>query len=191
MNPVTYQTIKLSKGRHTSPDDGACVMELASMLAGEAFSDHPQTACPVIGSFLRTYNDSVDDERRQALYAYAARIVGTRDSKEVARARAEHLGSILSELRLRRHPWSRLVPQPVRAFLQPRIDMVPARTARMLAINEKRMDLSVRAVIDELISVGRRDSEVERSRDAGVERSRGSGAERSRDSEPERVLGLR
>ena len=47
MSPVTYQTIKLGKGKHSSPDDGACVMELASMLAGESFTDHPSSVCPV------------------------------------------------------------------------------------------------------------------------------------------------
>src|ERR1700756_2774838 len=88
MSPVSYQTIKLSKGKHTSPEDGACVMELASMLAGEQFSDHPASVCPVIGSFLRAYNDSVDDNRRQDLYAYAARVVGTRTTAEGQRLRA-------------------------------------------------------------------------------------------------------
>ena len=35
------------------------------MLAGEPFSDQPASVCPVIGSFLRAYNDSIDDGRRQ------------------------------------------------------------------------------------------------------------------------------
>ena len=78
MSPVSHQTIKLSPGKHYSPDDGACVMELASMLAGEPFNDHPASVCPVLGSVLRSYNDSVDDDARQDLYAYAARVVGTR-----------------------------------------------------------------------------------------------------------------
>jgi hypothetical protein len=52
-------------------------MELASMLAGEPFSDHPQSVCPVIGTFLRTYNDAIDDEGRQDLYEYASLAVGT------------------------------------------------------------------------------------------------------------------
>ena len=78
MSPVSYQTIKLSKGKHSSANDGACVMELASMLAGEPFTDHPAAVCPVIGSFMRAYNDSIDDRRRQDLYAYAARVVGSR-----------------------------------------------------------------------------------------------------------------
>ena len=73
MSPVSYQTIKLSKGKHASPEDGACVMELASMLAGEPFTDHPASACPVIGSFLRSYNDSIDETRRQSLYEFATK----------------------------------------------------------------------------------------------------------------------
>ena len=45
MSPVSYQTIKLSKGKHTSPEEGACVMELASMLAGETFTDSGSGTC--------------------------------------------------------------------------------------------------------------------------------------------------
>jgi hypothetical protein len=59
-------------------------MELASMLAGEPFGDSPQCVSPVVAAFLRTYNDGVGDERRQDLYEYAARSVGSR-----ARTRAE------------------------------------------------------------------------------------------------------
>jgi hypothetical protein len=57
-------TITLSKGKHDSREDGACAMELTSMLAGEPFSDHPRSVCPVIGSFLRAYNDRIDDGRQ-------------------------------------------------------------------------------------------------------------------------------
>src|SRR5438477_4190626 len=91
MSPVSYQTIKLSKGKHSSPEDGACVMELASMLAGEPFSDHPQSVCPVIAAVLRAYNDWADDEHRQELYGYAAKVVGSRASTRIERARAKQL----------------------------------------------------------------------------------------------------
>ena len=64
-------------------------MELASMLAGERFSDHPRSVCPVIAAFLRTYNDHVDDRRRQDLYDYAAQCVGTRGSRRTRRVRVE------------------------------------------------------------------------------------------------------
>ena len=87
--PVSYQTVKLSRGKHSSPQDGVCVMELASMLAGEEFTDHPQAVCPVIGAFLRAYNDRVDDRSRQDLYAYAAMVVGTRSTIDVERQRAQ------------------------------------------------------------------------------------------------------
>ena len=62
-------------------------MELASMLAGESFSDRPATVSPVIAAFLRTYNDGIDDDRRQALYPLAALIVGTTSSRAVERER--------------------------------------------------------------------------------------------------------
>jgi hypothetical protein len=54
-------------------------MEVASMLAAEPFSDEPRCVCPVIAEFLRTYNDQVDDKRRQDLYQYASLVVDTRD----------------------------------------------------------------------------------------------------------------
>src|SRR5690242_426726 len=86
--PVSHQTVKLARGKHASPEDGVCVMELASMLTGEEFSDHPRSVCPVIGAFLRAYNDRVDDRWRRDLWAYAAKAVGTRSTIAVERERA-------------------------------------------------------------------------------------------------------
>jgi hypothetical protein len=86
---TSHQTVRLSRGSHYSPKEGACVMELASMLARESFTDRPQSVSPVICDFLRAYNDWLDDGRRQDLYAYAAKIVGTKGSEEVERARTE------------------------------------------------------------------------------------------------------
>jgi hypothetical protein len=63
-------------------------MELASMLAREPFSDRPRNASPVIGAFLRTYNDGLDDERRQDLYGLASLIVGSAGRRSVERERA-------------------------------------------------------------------------------------------------------
>jgi hypothetical protein len=64
-------------------------MELASMLAGEPFSDRPESVCPVIAGFLRSYNDHVGQLRRQDLYVYAARAVGTRTDPATERQRAQ------------------------------------------------------------------------------------------------------
>jgi hypothetical protein len=74
-------------------------MELASMLAGERFSDRPKSACRVIASFLRAYNDAADDERRQDLYSCAARVVGTRGSRATERARLARCERELAHLR--------------------------------------------------------------------------------------------
>lgn len=63
-------------------------MELASMLSGERFSDHPRSVCPIIATVLRAYNDTVDDRRRQDLFRCAALAVGTAADRDVRRARA-------------------------------------------------------------------------------------------------------
>jgi hypothetical protein len=102
---TNYQTVRLSRGRHASPEDGACVMEMASMLAGEPYSDHPPSVCPVIGAFLRVYNDAVDDDRRQDLYGYAARVVDSRANEDVTALRAAHLAERTRQLRKARRRW--------------------------------------------------------------------------------------
>jgi hypothetical protein len=86
---VSHQNVRIRPGRHTSPAKGVSVTELASMLAGEPFTDQPMSVCPVLASFLRTYNDAVDAERRRDLFRYAAAIVGTASSAEVTQARSE------------------------------------------------------------------------------------------------------
>ncbi|MHB1837643.1 MAG: hypothetical protein ACYCXW_22085, partial [Solirubrobacteraceae bacterium] len=63
-------------------------MELASMLANEPFSDRPGSSSPVVGALLRTYNDGLDDERRQDLYPMASMIVGTANGRRIERERA-------------------------------------------------------------------------------------------------------
>ena len=88
MPELFHQTVRLDAGRHASPDHGMCTVELASVLAGEPFSDHPESVCPVIAAFVRTYNDRVDAQRRQDLVPYAARIVGTRGDRDTERTRA-------------------------------------------------------------------------------------------------------
>jgi hypothetical protein len=64
-------------------------MELASMLAEEPFSDRADTVSPVLGAFLRTYNDGLDDERRQELYPIASLVVGTAAGRRVENERAD------------------------------------------------------------------------------------------------------
>jgi hypothetical protein len=153
MAPVSYQTITLSKGKHDSPQDGACVMELASMLASEPFSDRPHSVCPVIGSFLRAYNDRIDDARRQDLYTYAAKVLGSRASQDVQHARAERLRAWALE----RH-WSgwlqRLVPARLRAWVPtPPVDLVGSHAVCAIRRHDDKTHAEVLALIDELLTI--------------------------------------
>jgi len=156
MSSVTYQTIRLSKGKHRSPDDGACVMELSSMLAGEPFTDHPISVCPVIGALLRSYNDPIDDRRRQDLYTYAATVVGSRSSLGVERARAERLVAWTHERRPpRRSRW--LVSGRLRAFApEPPVHILAARAVQAIPGHNDRTHADVLALVDELLELGRR-----------------------------------
>ncbi len=154
MPPVSHQTIKLSKGKHSSPHQGACVMELASMLAGEPFTDHPASVCPVIGSFLRSYNDLVDDGRRQDLYAYASRVVGSRADSTVQSARAELLDAW--RLRLRERSWTRFL-RPLTPRLPHRrqrpTDAAGATAVRAIKRITDETHAGVLAVLDELLAI--------------------------------------
>jgi hypothetical protein len=154
MGLVTYQTIRLSKGKHTSKDHGACIMELASMLADEPFSDHPASVCPVIGALLRAYNDSVDNRRRQDLYVYAAKVVGSRGSAELERLRAEHVSAWTAQSKTRR--WTHfLLPARLRAIgPKPPLDVLGASAVRSLSTHDDRTHAKMLALIDTLLAMG-------------------------------------
>jgi hypothetical protein len=156
MPTTSHQTIKLSRGKHRSPEEGACVMELASMLGGERFTDHPVSVCPVIGSFLRAYNDLIDDFRRQDLYAYASKIVDSRSSREVQRARAVRLIEWSREMggrRPRRFIGLRRVSRLGKAQAE-RVGIIAVRSIRH---NSRQNHATVLGLIDELLSIGTRD----------------------------------
>ena len=157
MSRVTHQTVKLSKGKHASPEDGACVLELASMLAGEPFSDHPASVCPVIGSFLRAYNDSIDDDRRQDLYGYAARVVGSRRALSVQRDRAERLVKWAFEMQ-RRQWTSRYLPlarlRMANLRRQPSAHVVGTFAVRAIPKHTDRTHAEALGLLDELLTIG-------------------------------------
>ncbi len=161
MSPVSYQTIKLSKGKHASPEDGACVMELASMLGGEPFTDHPATVCPVIGSFLRSYNDAIDEHRRQSLYEYASRVVGSRAGQRVQEARADRLAEWADDVLRSRRTW--FLRSPLRALTRlrrPPIDAVGPYAVHVIPKHTDQTHAAALALVDELLATGQRDERV-------------------------------
>src|SRR4051812_15218315 len=140
-----YQTVTLGKGRHDSPEQGACVIELASMLAGERFSDHPASVCPVIAGFLRGYNDLLPAGEEDELYAYASRVVGTAAPAAVRRERARRA----LEWAGRRRP--RAPPVRLRRW---DLVLLPAVQAALRMPRDLRRERVV-ALLDELIAMGR------------------------------------
>jgi hypothetical protein len=153
MTQISHQTVKLSRGKHASPDEGVCAMELASMLAHEPFTDRPRSVCPVIGGFLRTYNDWVDHRRRQDLYAYAAAVVGTKSSKAVERARIEMC--LEAARRTSRGPRVRLRLLPTAGA--ERAGVSAARAVRHTGDPDE-MHRRALALLDRLIAVGHGDA---------------------------------
>lgn len=68
----------LARGRHVTPRRGACFMELASLLAGERWSDHPSCTHPLLGQLARQVNDHTSDAGRQRLAPLIPSVVGRR-----------------------------------------------------------------------------------------------------------------
>jgi hypothetical protein len=131
-------------------------MELASMLANEPFTDHPAAVCPVIASFMRAYNDSIDDSRRQDLYAYASMVVGSRTSADLQRTRAEFLTAWGQQFR--RNRWTRrLVPERLRSLTRqrhPSLESVGTRAVHAIAKHSDATHAAVLEAIDQLLSIG-------------------------------------
>jgi hypothetical protein len=81
--------VRLAPGSHSDPREGVCIVELAAVIAREEFSDRPRCVCPVIGAFLRGFNDRASHAARQRLLPYATRIVNTRADREITRTRRD------------------------------------------------------------------------------------------------------
>lgn len=69
--------VNLTRGAHTKKSGEMCAMECASMLAGEDWSDAPKCVSPIIGAFMRNFNDSVDDDTRQKLKRFIPLVINT------------------------------------------------------------------------------------------------------------------
>lgn len=77
MRELDLDRLVLSAGAH--PDrDGMCVMEAAAWVAGEEWSDRPKCASPVVGAFMRSWNDRAGITDRQRLKRWIVPMVGSR-----------------------------------------------------------------------------------------------------------------
>ena len=119
------RAIKLRFGTHESLETGACVLEAASYVAGENFSDEPDCVCPVIGAFVRAWNDALPDDatRTRLLLPLIPRLIRSRSTPAVESRR--------SWLAL---DWLQRAPHPL-----PDSDSAGARAAALPAENEERI----------------------------------------------------
>lgn len=91
----------LSARAHRTPRDGACFMELASLLAGERWSDHPRCTHPVLCVLARAINDACSDDGRQQLAPLVPDVIGRNaDDPRITAA----LYQYCAEVCLRRNP---------------------------------------------------------------------------------------
>lgn len=78
----------LRRGAHATRDDGMCAMEMVAWLAGEAHSDEPACACPVLSAFVRACNDAMGDQaRNRHLRPLVPMLVNTRGDAGLEQAR--------------------------------------------------------------------------------------------------------
>ena len=79
----------IANGAHAKRGQALCSMEIVAWLAGEPHGDSPNCTCPVIASFVRSWNDGLPDESREKLLRpVLPRLLNTRSSKAVEARRS-------------------------------------------------------------------------------------------------------
>jgi hypothetical protein len=87
---IDLESVRLYRGTHEEPNGKkeGCLLEWASYLAGEPWSDHPDCVSPVIAAFGRRWNDDLSDDDRQILLPYLPKILNTRGTEAQESKRA-------------------------------------------------------------------------------------------------------
>jgi hypothetical protein len=118
----------LASGRHDGPDQGACVMEYVSVLAGEPWSDSPVCTDRALGELARWVNDGVGQDARSALVELAPRLVGAVGPAAgdvvvaaVARVGLENAPEYPALIRIRRRARARIAPPAPRSRVRARV----------------------------------------------------------------------
>ncbi|GAA2766710.1 hypothetical protein GCM10010103_57510 [Streptomyces paradoxus] len=97
---------------HLHPDDGACLMEAAGLLATGRFTDSPAGTHPALAALARVVNDSVGDDARHALWPLAADLA---DARPAGRDYPPLLVGMVVDRALRVRPASRRLARNGRA----------------------------------------------------------------------------
>jgi hypothetical protein len=81
---------ELRAGTHLGPEDGACLMEYVSVLAGAPFSDRPKCTDPTLAELARLVNDASSDEGRARLADLAPALAASPRGRPPDAAAAVH-----------------------------------------------------------------------------------------------------
>jgi hypothetical protein len=65
----------LARGKHRRPEQGACLMEYVSVLAGQRFTDRPACTPAAVAVVARRVNDAVGDRARARLVRWAPELI--------------------------------------------------------------------------------------------------------------------
>ena len=86
---LDLDTLTLTSGSHERPEDGACLLEAVSWMAGEPWSDTPVCVDRTLAAFGRSWNDGMrTDAERAQLVRYVPALIGTAGSEADAVRRA-------------------------------------------------------------------------------------------------------
>src|SRR5262249_41202239 len=79
----------LYQGSHNLGDNQMCIMEAVAFVTHKDWTDHPQCVCPMIGAFMRSWNDALpNDERTALLLPFIPHLINTRGSDALVQRRA-------------------------------------------------------------------------------------------------------
>jgi hypothetical protein len=92
---------QLSIGAHLSPDDGACLMELVSAVAGEPWTDAPRCTHALVAHVARLVNDASSDVGRAQLLRYLPMLAQARNDEYSVYPR---IALACTSMGLRNHP---------------------------------------------------------------------------------------
>ena len=122
----------LAAGVHLAPEDGVCLMEYVSVLAGEPFSDSPRCTDGALAGLARLVNDEVSDEGRRLLAQLAADLTILGRADAVASARL--VLTVTAQARVAAGPSRKLLRTERRAGLRfQRVARAGARGRRLRA----------------------------------------------------------
>ena len=98
----------LKRGAHPANDSEMCVMEAVAYVTHKEWSDSPPCVCPVLGAFMRAWNDGLhdDEERTRLLKPLIPDLINTRGSKTLEGRRATMAADWL--VRVHTPAWLRL-----------------------------------------------------------------------------------